>query len=135
MSVRYRTGLFALGFLACALAGGLLTGCSLHDPTEDTVGLRVTNDLGVAARFGVCNDYECRDLKFVPDDGSTLQPRQTRQWNASSDPSVINPFLVEVAGRPDRCLFVRFRHRHHDGAASLSQGGPCKGTRRIAVTG
>jgi hypothetical protein len=110
-----------------------LGGCTINDPTEYTVLLHVTNDLGVPARFGTCSDYRCRDRKYVDDDGSTLRPGETSTWNANSDPTTVNPFLVEPTGRTNECLFVRFRTPKHDGSVRLSEAVPCGNAQRVVT--
>jgi len=62
-----------------------------------------------------------------------MRPGETSDWNASSDPSVVNPFRVEVAGMPDRCLFVRYRHAKTNASIRLSQAGSCDQSARVTL--
>jgi hypothetical protein len=110
-----------------------LCGCTINDPTEDTVGLRVTNDLGVPARFGVCGSYDCHSRSYTDGDDAMMRPGETSDWNAGSDPSVVNPFRVEVAGMPDRCLFVRYRRAKTGASVRLSQAGSCDQSAHVTL--
>jgi hypothetical protein len=110
-----------------------LCGCTVNDPTENTVGLRVTNDLGVAARFGVCASHDCRSRRYVDRSDEVMSPGESSDWNADSDPTVINPFRIEVADAKDRCLFVRYRRLKADASIRLSAARACDQPERIMV--